>query len=239
MRKLFERYEGSFNRALSGVVDLEEVVSLYAPEFIGAAPGGVMTGKNDDKFALAMAEGYARYRTIGMKDMHLREVRISPIDDLHCLAHVGWTATYARWDQPDVAIDFEVQYFVRTLEGEPKVFGWVTGDEETLLREHGILGPPDGLRTYKRTATYTEDSIPAGLLKDHATKEGTWGLIHVEQGKLRFLVTDDRRPLIERILTPETDPGLVEPTILHHVEPLGQVRFHVEFLQRDEMPSPI
>jgi tellurite resistance-related uncharacterized protein len=234
VRELFERYERLFNRALSGVVDLDEVASLYAPEFIGAAPGGVMTGKNDEYFAQAMALGYANYRNIGMKDMRLREVRIAPIDEFHCLAHVAWTATYSRWDQADVAIEFDVHYFVRHLDEEPKVFGWVTGDEEGVLREHGILGPPEGLRSYKRTASFTEESIPENLLKDHSTKEGTWGLIHVEQGKLRYLVTDERRTPTELILTPEGQPGLVEPTILHRVEPLGPVRFHVEFLRRDD-----
>ena len=29
------------------------------------------------------------------------------------------------------------------------------------------------------------------------------------------------------------EPGVVEPTILHHVAPVGPVRFHVEFLRVD------
>lgn len=93
---------------------------------------------------------------------------------------------------------------------------------------------PEGLSSYKRTATFTEASVPAGLLKDHSTKDGTWGLIQVEQGALRYLVTDDRRPPSERILTPEAEPGVVEPTILHRVEPLGAVRFYVEFFHQGE-----
>jgi hypothetical protein len=55
------------------------------------------------------------------------------------VAHVAWTATYARKDQPDVTIDFDVHYFVRTLDGKSKVFGWVSGDEQALLRKHGIV----------------------------------------------------------------------------------------------------
>jgi hypothetical protein len=61
------------------------------------------------------------------------------MDDHHCVAHVAWTATYARTDRPDVALDFEVHYFVQKLDGAAKVFGWVSGDEEALLRQHGIL----------------------------------------------------------------------------------------------------
>lgn len=90
---------------------------------------------------------------------------------------------------------------------------------------------PDGAEPYKRTATFTETTVPAALLKDHSTKPGTWGLICVEQGRLRYAVTDPARPSSESIVTPSTPPGLVEPAILHRVEPLGAVRFHVEFFR--------
>jgi len=92
-------------------------------------------------------------------------------------------------------------------------------------------GLPEGLTSYKRTPTFTEASVPEGLLKDHFTKEGTWGLIHVEEGSLRYIVTDARRPRSEWLLTSESVPGIVEPTIQHHVETNGAVRFHVEFLR--------
>jgi len=86
-----------------------------------------------------MTRGYARYRAIGTREMRLGAVRLSALDDLHCVAHVAWTAVYAREEGPDIAIEFEVHYFVQTLAGEPKVFGWVSGDKEALLREHGIV----------------------------------------------------------------------------------------------------
>lgn len=91
--------------------------------------------------------------------------------------------------------------------------------------------PPASAKPYKRTTTFTEATVPEGLLEDHSTKEGTWGAIHVEQGTLRYVVTDPRRSSTERILTADDEPGVVEPTILHHVHPLGPVRFHVEFLK--------
>ena len=139
VRKLFERYERLFMESLGGNKDMREVASLYASKFIAATPAGVMTGKNDDQLKQVMAQGYARYRAIGTKEMRLRNVRLSPIDEHHCVAHVEWTATYARKDQPDLAIDLEVHYFVRTLHGKSKVFGWVSGDEQAVLRQHGII----------------------------------------------------------------------------------------------------
>jgi hypothetical protein len=120
-------------------MDMDAVAALYASEFIAASPAGVMAGKNDDRLKQVMAQGYARYRAMGTKEMRTRDVRLSPMDDHHCVAHVAWTATYARTDRPDVALDFEVHYFVQKLDGAVKVFGWVSGDEEALLRQHGIL----------------------------------------------------------------------------------------------------
>ena len=139
LRKFFERYASVFEQSLDGDPDGDEVASLYASEFIAASPAGVMTGKNDDQLKQLMAQGYAHYRAIGTKAMRLRDVRVSPIDEHHCVAHVAWTATYARKGQPDLGIDFDVHYFVQVLGGEPKVFGWVSGDEQALLRKHGII----------------------------------------------------------------------------------------------------
>jgi hypothetical protein len=139
VRKLFERYESVFNRALGGDMDMNEIATLYASEFIAATPAGVVAGKNDDRLEQVLAQGYARYRTIGAKGMRIRDVRLSAIDDHHCVAHVAWTATYARKDRPDLQMDFDVHYFVQTLGAEPKVFGWVSGDEQALLRKHDII----------------------------------------------------------------------------------------------------
>ena len=93
------------------------------------------------------------------------------------------------------------------------------------------------LAPYKQTATFTEGTIPAGLLKEHSTKEGVWGLIHVEEGKLRYVVADPRRAPADAILTPDMAPGVVEPTILHWVEPIGAVKFHVQFLRNPQHGS--
>jgi hypothetical protein len=139
VRKLFERYERFFNQSLGGDMDMDEVASLYASDFIAASPAGVMTGKNDGQLKQVMAQGYARYRAIGTKEMRIRNLRLSPIDEHHCVAHVAWTATYARRDQSKVAIDFDVHYLVQKLDAEPKVFGWISDDEQALLRKHGIV----------------------------------------------------------------------------------------------------
>ena len=138
VKKFFERYAGFFNQALAGSIDENELTALYASDFIAASPRGVMTGKNDDQLKRTLAHGYAHYREIGTKAMRITDIRVTPIDEHHCIAHVAWAATYARKDQPDLSVDFEVHYLMQKLDGEPKVFGWVAGDEQELLKKHGI-----------------------------------------------------------------------------------------------------
>ena len=97
-------------------------------------------------------------------------------------------------------------------------------------------GLPDGVQSYRRTAVFTQDTVPAGLLKAHSTRDGVWALINVLEGELIYRVTDPRRPASQRVLTPGTLPGVIEPTILHAVEPRGAVRFFVEFHRRELAP---
>jgi tellurite resistance-related uncharacterized protein len=100
----------------------------------------------------------------------------------------------------------------------------------------GDAGLPYGVRPYRRTPVFTQDTIPAALLNAHNTKDGAWALINVLEGDLIYRVTDPRRPASQTILTPHTPLGVIEPTILHAVEPLGPVRFFVEFHRRELAP---
>lgn len=87
---------------------------------------------------------------------------------------------------------------------------------------------PRNVVAYDRTVAFTEKTIPAGLRRRHTTKAGTWGRIHIEAGRLRYRILE---PVFEETeLTPERD-GVVEPEVPHEVEPIGEVRFFVEFLR--------
>ena len=88
---------------------------------------------------------------------------------------------------------------------------------------------PADVSAYKRTPEFTQDTVPAGLLSAHQTKEGTWGLIVVLAGNLEYRILE---PEPQTIHLTEKLPGVVEPTILHEVEPRGEVRFYVEFYRQ-------
>jgi tellurite resistance-related uncharacterized protein len=84
---------------------------------------------------------------------------------------------------------------------------------------------PSGLVAYRRTPVFDQDTIPAGLRREHRIAAGIWGLITVLEGRLRFRLLD---PVNETILTPGT-PVAVAPEQPHEVAPDGPVRFFVEF----------
>lgn len=87
---------------------------------------------------------------------------------------------------------------------------------------------PANVSTYHRTPEFSEATVPAALTRRHTTKAGVWGSIRVLEGSLRYRILEPERE--DHVLTPGS-PGVVEPQVPHEVEPLGPVRFFVEFLR--------
>lgn len=85
---------------------------------------------------------------------------------------------------------------------------------------------PDDLLAYKKTAEFTEKTIPKGFKKNHSTKNGTWGLLHVLEGGLIYTVN---YPSIKHYEINLSEKAVIAPGLLHSVEPKGKVRFYVEF----------
>jgi len=85
--------------------------------------------------------------------------------------------------------------------------------------------PPD-VEAYKRTPEFNETTIPKGLLKSHSTKAGVWAKIIILEGNLRYTIN---QPQITEHILNVTTPGIIEPEIMHHIEPIGTVRLVVEF----------
>jgi tellurite resistance-related uncharacterized protein len=88
---------------------------------------------------------------------------------------------------------------------------------------------PDGLQVVRTTPVWDQDSLPAALRHAHRVGAGTWGRLHVEQGRLRFRAATE--PPLDVTVGPEA-PQAIPPEVDHHVEPLGEVRCFVEFLSR-------
>jgi FdhD protein len=94
---------------------------------------------------------------------------------------------------------------------------------------------PEQVAEYRRTASFTEATIPAGLLREHRTKPGVWAKIVVETGALEYTLES---PLRTFLLTAER-AGMAPPAESHHITAVGPVRFHVEFLKEDLSRLPL
>lgn len=113
---------------------------------------------------------------------------------------------------------------------------WVTRDEavrgkvgesiECLRCGQRLL--PEGAKSYRRTRSFDEHTVPAGLLGTHRTAPGVWGRLWVEQGRL-WLHFDP--PLSERVDVVPGEPAVIPAALSHRVRLSGPVRFSVEFLR--------
>src|SRR5689334_9882228 len=90
----FQAYAETFNRALAGEAVFDAIMADFTEVFLGAAPGVVNVGRNDDAFRAVLEQGYAFYRQIGTKRMSVRAVEVTPIDPLHNMAKVFFRADY-------------------------------------------------------------------------------------------------------------------------------------------------
>ncbi len=140
--RFFAAYAARFNRALgnaSEADDVEATAAAFASCFMEAGPHGVSCGRNDEQFRARIPKGYEFYRNIGTRSMRIVSLATTPLDSLHSMAKVGWEATYEKRDGTEDRIDFEVIYLVQTITDEPQIFAYITGDEQKILRERGLI----------------------------------------------------------------------------------------------------
>lgn len=84
---------------------------------------------------------------------------------------------------------------------------------------------PDGLQPYRETPVFSAETVPPGLTRDHSTKAGVWGVIHVLSGQVTYRIKASDE---EIVLVPGKD-GIVEPEALHSVALAHGATFRVVF----------
>lgn len=139
LEDFFRKYETIFNESLAGTIDIEETVNSFSDGFIEANPFGVLCGKNDEQFRTALTQGYEFYKLIGTKSMNIGSIEVSSLDKYHSMVKVHWHSVYNRKDGREEQIEFDVIYFVQTIDKNPKIFAYITGDEQGILREKGLI----------------------------------------------------------------------------------------------------
>lgn len=83
---------------------------------------------------------------------------------------------------------------------------------------------------------FTATTVPKGLLRQHSTKKGTWGIIVVRKGQLQYTIpAHNVEPKRVFVLDGSSEnsslnKGIIEPQVLHEVKPLSDdVEFVVQF----------
>jgi hypothetical protein len=86
-----------------------------------------------------MQKGYAFYKNIGITSMDIVSKKITLLDDFHIMVKVRWKSNFLKRDGLKSSIEFENIYFNQTRDTQPKVFAYITGDEQAALKEAGLI----------------------------------------------------------------------------------------------------
>ena len=138
IKAFFNEYAQRFKDALEGKDKEEETAGAFAEYFMESSPVGIFCGKNDAEFKKKIPGGNKHYRDIGTKEMIINNIEISKLDDIHYMSKVYWHSVY-RKNSSDINIDFSVIYLLQEKDDKLKIFCYLTGDEQKLMKEKGVI----------------------------------------------------------------------------------------------------
>ena len=122
------------------VEDVDSLVEAFAPHVVGTSPRGVYGSINGKEFRRNLGRGFAHYRAVGGTAMRVTRVKTSELDDYHVLARVDWEFDYQRkQDGRRGTIAFQNMYLLTFADGTPKIFAFITPDEERAMHDHGLV----------------------------------------------------------------------------------------------------
>ena len=137
IEKFFTAYAKRSDDALQEppLEDVDGVIGSFAPFFVEASPKGVQGGANDAAFRKAVPEGFGNYRKVGGKAMRIARIKVTDLDDCN-----DWEFDYERpADGRKGTISFQNIYLMNFADGAPKIFAYITPDEEQAMKDHGLL----------------------------------------------------------------------------------------------------
>ncbi len=94
---------------------------------------------------------------------------------------------------------------------------------------------PGDAEAYRQTKVFTAKSVPRGLLAQHSTKAGTWGVIYVRAGEVKYFLDGEAAPLAT---LQAGQRFVVLPEEVHFVRLSADAEFLVEFHKRPSSAAP-
>ena len=141
VRALFEDYSRRSNAALRDPqhADTGKLADAFASHFVGANPLGVMGGAKDGSFAATIRRGFEAYRAAGGTRFEIVHLEVEALDPFNAMARADWEFDYVRpRDGATGTIAFRNIYFVNFADGNPRIFAWITPDEQQAMKDHGL-----------------------------------------------------------------------------------------------------
>jgi tellurite resistance-related uncharacterized protein len=86
---------------------------------------------------------------------------------------------------------------------------------------------PEDMQVVGSSPVWDERNGPLELRRSHRVGCGTWGRLTVHEGRLRF--TAQTEPPVDVVLETHSTQA-IPPELAHDIEPLGAVRFSIEWL---------
>lgn len=142
LKSFFEGYAKRSNDALQDppIEDVDGIVASFAPYLVESSPQGVMGGANNAEFRKMIGQGFARYRDIGGTAMRVTGVEVTELDDVNAMATVDWEFDYRRnKDGRTGTVGFTNRYFVNLAGDTPRIFAYITPDEDQAMKNHGLI----------------------------------------------------------------------------------------------------
>ena len=142
----FDRYAEAYNRSLGDHVDAEGIRSFFAETSLAlSTEGGVQPATNAELGPL-LEKMYAFYKAVGTKRLDIERIAVDEIAEGHDRVEAFYRAEYDK-DGASLTIPFSVTYLVQRRDDGPRIFAFIAGDEQALMREHGLVddkGQPVG-----------------------------------------------------------------------------------------------
>jgi len=142
IKDFFSAYERRVNDALIDPLKIDSLgmTSAYTSNFIEASPSGVQVFQNNEQFVTALGPAFEGKRRIGTRSMSVTALNTTIIDDLHAAVKIRWLAHYERRkDQKAINVEFDETYLLQSVDGKPRIFAYVAGDEQETLKKYGLL----------------------------------------------------------------------------------------------------
>ncbi len=153
LERFFKQYSDGFNLGLQGRPNIDETVNSFSAVFLGSNPKGVLCKKNDESFRGVIPMAYEFYKSIGITKMEIVDLQITGLNQFHSMCTATWRAWYTLKNGKEKTLDFEIVYLVRFEAGQPKIFAYITPDEEAILKEKGLVTNGETAKSIQASAS--------------------------------------------------------------------------------------